>query len=122
MAEVSLALMALTNKTSSIDSEGISSTATVLDNIISIGSPSPQVRVIRQGFLKRYNSQVRTRTSDRQLAIILKIIISTKPVGSIQILTALSAMVKTTTPEVIPGPLYFFPRRNGTVRGSPRES
>ncbi|XP_071810522.1 uncharacterized protein [Asterias amurensis] len=43
VAEVSLALMALTNKTSSIDSKGISSTASVLDNIISIGSPSPQV-------------------------------------------------------------------------------
>ena len=43
---------------------------------------------------------------------------------SIQILTALSAMVNPTTPEKIPGAFYFpdaQPRENGSVRGSPRE-
>ena len=34
---------------------------------------------------------------------------------SIQILTALSAMVKTTTPEVIPG-AFYFPRPNNGFR------
>ena len=60
--------------------------------------------------------------------------------SNIQILTASSAMVKTMTPEVIPGAFYFLeaktpevipersifpetkPRENRTLRGSPRES
>ena len=45
--------------------------------------------------------------------------------NSIQILTASSAMVKTMTPEVIPGAFYFpeaKPRESRTLRGSPRES
>ena len=43
---------------------------------------------------------------------------------SIQILTASSAMVKTMTPEVIPGAFYSpaEPRGNRMLRGSPRES
>ena len=48
-----------------------------------------------------------------------------KIVDSIQILTSSSAMVKTMTPEVIPGAFYFpeaKPRENRTLRGSPRES
>ena len=43
-----------------------------------------------------------------------------------QILTAFTrAMVKTTTPSVIPGAFYFppaSPRENRMLRGSPRES
>ena len=42
--------------------------------------------------------------------------------ANIQILTASSAMVKTMTPEVIPGAFYFpeaKPRENRTLRGSP---
>ena len=48
-----------------------------------------------------------------------------KIVDSIQILTSSSAMVKTMTPEVIPGAFYFpeaKPRGNRTLRGSARES
>ena len=48
-----------------------------------------------------------------------------KIVDSIQILTSSSAMVKTMTPEVIPGAFYFpeaKPRGNRTLRGSPRKS
>ena len=62
------------------------------------------------------------------IIIIIKPFLLTSKWGEVdskQILTASSAMVKTMTPEVIPGAFYFpeaKPRENRTLRGSPRES